>query len=359
MSNLFQDLNYTVGNEDSEIEFSLFKKNAAHVLMVAGSGARIAPLLSKFPENLDVVDTSEEQLFLSELRVETLRVLSTKEYLGFWGYPPEDVPSSERKALFEKIRLSPGAEKYFRVLFEKNRWECILYFGKWEKTFALLSRITRLFVGRAGTRLFDFSESDEYFSYYKEHFPHRRFRAAVWLFGNAATFNSLMYKGAFPKKNTPETMRQFYLSAFERLFQQGPARKNFFLQLLFFGKIQYPEGLPFECREEILETARQALATTNINYMKGNVLEVIKNSKSSFDLIVLSDVPSYFSDAQEKNFLKEIFLNLAPGGLLAARYYLHVPECEIPKDLHDVTGNYQDLISREKVQMYQIKVFQK
>jgi len=64
------------------------------------------------------------------------------------------------------------------------------------------------------------------------------------ILGNAAVFNALLYKGHFPKKNIPGSILSFYDDAFTRLFSQGPARENFFLQMVFFGELKYAEGNP-------------------------------------------------------------------------------------------------------------------
>ncbi|MCM2281509.1 MAG: BtaA family protein, partial [Bdellovibrionaceae bacterium] len=82
----FDDLNYTLSNEDTRIEHGLLKKGADHVFSIAGSGARVLPLIAKHPKNLNVIDMSQEQLYLNELRLAAAQELTYEEFLFFIGY---------------------------------------------------------------------------------------------------------------------------------------------------------------------------------------------------------------------------------------------------------------------------------
>ncbi|NBW81737.1 DUF3419 family protein, partial [bacterium] len=72
----FNTLNYSLANEDTALELGILPEQRRHVLSVAGSGARVLPLFAKSPQRLTCVDLSQEQLFLTELRIESARVLS-------------------------------------------------------------------------------------------------------------------------------------------------------------------------------------------------------------------------------------------------------------------------------------------
>ena len=45
----FNQLNYTLGNEDTSLELAILPERVGHVFSVAGSGGRVVPLLAKFP----------------------------------------------------------------------------------------------------------------------------------------------------------------------------------------------------------------------------------------------------------------------------------------------------------------------
>lgn len=357
--NYFNNLNYTLGNEDSSFEYEVLPTNVNHVFSVAGSGSRVLPLLAKKPKKLTCVDTSYEQLYLTELRIESLRTLDYENFLAFWGYPPKSLSPLDRKKAFESINLTPKANNFLRQTFEENHWDSLLYTGRWERTFVKLSRVNRLFTGKKGAKLFEYKTSPEYFNYFKNYFPHLAWKLTVLLLGNAAVFNTLLYKGHFPKKNIPGSLHSFYINSFNKLFNQGPARNNFLLQLLFFGKLLFPEGNPVECNQKIFLLAKEGLKQSSISYIHGEFIEEAVNSSEPIDFISFSDVPSYFSGDTEIKFLKKIHSNLSPGCLLVIRNYLHIPEEAETKGYEDITKQYKNLIAKEKIQMYVISVLKK
>lgn len=79
-------LNYTLANEDTGFEYSFLKPDSEHIVSVAGSGSRVFPFLAKNPKKVSCIDLSLNQLRLTELRVESTRLLSFAEFQAFWGY---------------------------------------------------------------------------------------------------------------------------------------------------------------------------------------------------------------------------------------------------------------------------------
>lgn len=355
----FDNLNYTLGNEDSSLEYDLLPKNTENVLAIAGSGSRILPLLAKHPKKLTCVDTSTKQLYITELRVETLKSLEYDKFLAFWDYPPYSLAPKDRKKVFKSLNLSRAANSFLSNLFKENKWGTPLYLGKWEKTFITLSKINKFITGKKASDLFYQKSTKQYFSYLKNCFPHKTLSFVVFILGNASVFNALLYKGRFPKKNFPETLPKFYLNAFNRLFNQGHARNNFFLQLLFFGKLIFPEGNPIECNKKIFSLAKEGIRKAQISYIQGDIVNVVSKIINPIDFISFSDVPSYFAGEVEKNYLQDIYPYLSARSLMVIRYYLHLPNETIMKGYKDVSASYENLISHEKIQMYLVKILRK
>src|SRR5690242_14647125 len=133
----FFGLNYTLANEDSSFEHSLLKPGMNHICSIAGSGGRVIPLLMATPKRLTSCDVSQDQLYLTELRIESIRNLDHLEYLQFWSYPSFSCSAELRKTLFQKIAfpllgpelqvLSLEAREYFIRFFEMTDWSTILY----------------------------------------------------------------------------------------------------------------------------------------------------------------------------------------------------------------------------------------
>jgi S-adenosylmethionine-diacylglycerol 3-amino-3-carboxypropyl transferase len=353
----FNKLNYTLANEDTSMELGIFPTGMEHLVSVAGSGGRVLPLLAKQPRRVTCVDLSQEQLWLTELRFESARELSHREFLAFWGYPPFAAEPARRRELFEKIQLSPPARQFLEALFGENQWESILYLGKWERTFGKLSAANRTLIGQNGIGLFTALTDSEHRSYLKTRFPHRTWSLVLGLLGNANVFNSLLYKGHFPKKNIPGSSYQFYKTAFDRLFEQGPARENFFLQMMFFGRVLFAEGCPVECDQEVFELVKRGLAKAEVRYVRGNIVEEAERSPVPISALSFSDVPSYFSGSTEKRFMQAIRPKMAPGGLVVIRSYLRVPEGTDLQGYEDVTSKFSKAIQAEKTQMYKVDIY--
>lgn len=355
----FHSLNYTIGNEDASLELAVMPEGVRHAFVVAGSGSRVIPLLSKSPKCITCVDSSQEQLSLVELRIASLKMLDHQNFLAFWGYPSHSMSPIKRAAIFENLELSNPVRQNTELLFQKNNWGSLLYVGRWEKTFKKLSKVNRLIVGDRGLGIFSCKTKAEQKNYLKMRFPQRAWAFSVFLLGNAVVFNTLLYKGSFPQKNIPQSMYAFYLERFKYLFEQDVVRKNYFLQLLFFGRLQFPEGLPIECDQGIYLKAKEGLRKAKITHICNDVIKEVERSSTPIDFLSLSDVPSYLHPPREQEFLQEIKKNIATGGIIVNRYYLRIPTDLKTYGYQEITDNYKEAISKEKIQMYSFGVYKK
>jgi S-adenosylmethionine-diacylglycerol 3-amino-3-carboxypropyl transferase len=227
--------------------------------------------------------------------------------------------------------------------------------GKWERTFAVLAKINRFLLGGNFDRIFTFTTIDEQKKFYHESFPHFRWRLVLFLLGNKALFNALLYKGDFIQKNLPLSHFQYYHSAFERLLTTDLASKSFFLHLCFYGKINSELGNPIEAGQEIYKGLVNS--TSNIMYSAEDFLTHLKTGINRYDFLSLSDVPSYFSGGNEAQFMQMIRPGLNPGAIVVNRYYLRQPVCDLSGYL-EITDDFKELLALEKVQMYVIKIYQ-
>jgi S-adenosylmethionine-diacylglycerol 3-amino-3-carboxypropyl transferase len=180
----------------------------------------------------------------------------------------------------------------------------------------------------------------------------------LMLMGNATFFNTVLYRGNFVRKNIPEGYFEFYSSAFKRLFANGLTRENFFLQICFLGRLVYPEGNPLEVHPDVYPATQAALKNeTQIELAQSDVLSFAGKTQERYDFVSLSNVPSYFSGASERNYLQTLTRCLNPGALVVVRCYLRVPEGTDTSGFVDVSHEYQELAAKEKMQMYRILVY--
>jgi S-adenosylmethionine-diacylglycerol 3-amino-3-carboxypropyl transferase len=346
MQSYFQDLNYTMANEDTTLEYQIAEQENSHsILTVGGSGSRSLPFLALPIKELRIVDVSADQLKFIEIKLESIRQLTRSECIALWT--SEDYV--ERRDLFNKLKLANELKEFFNYHLEHNQQIPPLYWGKWERTFKTFSKITSLlFPLKVRKELFDSTEAHQF---YEEHIEGIRWEMLLKIVGNKAIFNSLLYKGNFIKKNSPLSYFEYYQEAFQRLFRLDIKRSHF-LQLCFHGKVIHNEALPIEFSTELFEKIKYS----NISpvYEQGSIFN--RSSTEKYDLISLSDVPSYLSGELEKKYLQSLKPCLNSGGLIINRFYLRHPEGSDLKDFEHVTLDYSNIISRELVQMYEVQI---
>jgi S-adenosylmethionine-diacylglycerol 3-amino-3-carboxypropyl transferase len=356
----FNSLNYTLANEDTTLEMRVLPESARHVLAVAGSGARVLPLLARMPDKVTCVDLSREQLLLTELRFASARSLRREDYLCFWGYPPRLVSPDFRKRVFSDLEISRDCREFFEALFLRSGWNSLLYTGRWETTFAKISKLCQTLLGKDALRIFEAKNFNEHMLFMSREFSQVRWNTLVFLIGNSTFFNALLYKGHFPQKNVPGSHRRYYKDAFNRIFAGGIPRENFFLQLTLLGKILFEEGNPVECESGVYEKIQSGLKNAKVIYRLGNVVDVVSESAvDPIDFVSLSDVPSYFDEKTSRDFLQTMARGLNDGAWVVARYYLRVINWMSREGFIRVNESFAKEIEEEKTQMYHIDIFRK
>lgn len=347
--NYFQSLNYSMANEDTTLEYELGKAmGAKNILTVGGSGSRALPFLALPLEQLTIVDVSADQLLLIELKLETIRQLSHADALSFWT----DESLEIRNTIFRKLKLADKFSEFYKFHTESNPDSPPLYWGKWEKTFQTFAKLTKvLFSEKVREGLFTASNPYEY---YQKHIKGMKWNLLLKIVGNKAMFNSLLYKGSFIKKNSPLSYFDYYFQAFDRLFNLD-VKKSHFMQLCFCGKVLFPEALPIEFSPEIFKKIKASKIEPS--YQQGSVFERKEDIK--YDLISLSDVPSYLSGDIEKNYIQSLSSNIALNGVIVNRFYLRITENTDESGYQNVTKDYRSLTAQELVQMYMVQILKK
>lgn len=350
----FDHLNYGLGEEDTTVELKLMPHDARHVLVVAGSGSRVMPLLARQPRRVTCVDVSSQQLALTECRLAALRAMERCEYMAFLGYPPRVCAAHERAAALASLPVSSNARDQLRRLFARTAWKPPIYAGRFEKMMRRLSRINRALTGSRAAGIFDTSSLEEQQRYFREHFPQRAWRAVLFLLANSTVLNSILYRGQFPRKNVPGRTRAIYEAIFRRLLYEQPVRESFFLQLAFLGELRFAEGNPVECDEGVFASAKRGTATVDFRLQHGDVFAVAGATDTPIDFVSLSDVPSFLRDEPAKNYLQLLKPHLAPNAIVVARGHLRVVS-PASTGYDDLGAQYRDLFATEKTQLWTIQ----
>ena len=354
MSDYFERLNYALGDEDTALEFAILPPRARHVVGVAGSGGRLLPLLARNPARMTCIDVSAPQLAFTRLRVALLEQTDYTSFMDFMGYHPGVLPS-RRQSILEQLDLPRVDRHWLAEFFQTRHWQAPIYMGAFEQTLQRLAKVNRLFTGGAGREIFQCCDLGEQSDYYRTGFPLRRWRAVISLLGNAAVLNSLLYKGSFPPNNLGISSRAAYLDIFHTLFNTQIVRESFFLQMLFFGELRYPEGFPLECDPRIFKRAREAIQQCELRIVQADIIDCAAKH-TDVDFVSLSDVPSFMPQVAGTSVLQRLRPSLAEEALLVMRGHLHIvqPDCA---GFCDITAQYQDAIAREKTQLWRVQVY--
>jgi len=354
----FTGINYSMANEDTSLEYKMMETlKPKSILSVCGSGGRALPLIHPDAESLICVDLSQEQLWLLELRQQTISSLSFQDFLKFWGYPPyfKERFTEDRQEIFEALTLTTSCQSYFYKIFNGLRWQSLLYTGKWEQTFITLSKIAKRVLGPHCERLFEFETLEAQKAYLENEFPQNRWAFILAIVGNKTLFNALLYKGSFVKKNIKETYYQFYAKVFQHLMTEDVARNSFFLQLCLLGEIRYDSGRTIEGRRDAFQRMKDGLnGKLKLSTENMDLIQAIEKHEN-IDFVSMSDVPSYFGGKLEKDFLQRTRSHLSPGGVVVIRSYLRIPEAD-RSGYTDITKDFQQEILKEKVGVYHIEV---
>ena len=338
-----------MANEDTTMEYKLAETlGSKNILTVGGSGSRALPFLALPLNQLRIVDVSPDQILLIQLKLETIRQLSHSDAIIFWT--SSDI--TQRNNILKKLKLEDTLEAFYQFQSNTNPQSAPLYWGKWEKTFQTFSKITQ-FLFSEKTREGLFSSSNPY-EFYKARIKGFRWNLLLKIVGNKAMFNSLLYKGSFIIKNSPLSYFDFYSQAFERLFKLE-IKKSHFLQLCFCGKVLHNEALPIEFDPEIFEKVKAS--KINPTYQQGSIFE--RHEETQYDLISLSDVPSYLSGSLEQNYIQILAKNVALSGVVVNRFYLRASENTNLSGFQDITNDHQLIIQKELVQMYEVQLLKK
>lgn len=357
----FKNLNYTMSNEDTQLEYDLLPHGTAHVLCIAGSGSRVLPLFAKQPKQISISDYSIEQLALTKTRIETVRCLEHPEFLAFWGYPSQKIMEPhERQEIFYKLEINDIEKEIMSSIFKSNEWKPLLYSGSYEKMIIKLSKIIQKILGEKHiNKLKNLEDHYQFKNYLKNEFPRLRWKLLISVLGNSTMLNALLYKGNHPKKNIDISYSKYYNQMFEKLFSLFTPKESFFLQLLLFNEIIDIKHAPLETNKQIYLKMKEGINNCRINFYQGDLFSNIEKFDTNIDFVSFSDILSYFPEELEEIYLQRIKKKLNSKALTIHRYYFHINRNLDTTGYTKLTKTFPILINKEKTQIYIIDIYQR
>ncbi|MEK2646555.1 DUF3419 family protein [Bdellovibrio sp. BCCA] len=359
----FSDLNYTLSNEDTRIEFDLLPEGAERVFSIAGSGARCLPLIAKNPKYLDVIDMSVSQLYLCELRLQAMKTLTYEEYLFLMGYRGALQGGSDsgddREVLFNKLTLSAEAKSYWVERKEGWKPHGFILLGRWESHFQKLGYLFREVLQCDFSKVFEAQSLNEQVELYEKYWPKIRWNSFIRVAASEYVFNKFLYKGHFSGKSEHKTEQrspsQFIMEEFSRIFKTQLVRKNYFMQILFLGRIAYEEGLPLEAHQHVVEAVKKS--KTEIRYLNGNLLEHLP--QHPYDFISLSDTISYLDGKDANQILQKLSKETKSGSQMVIRSFMRAPTAIDVTGWKALADKDQWAQNKDGTGVYQFHIFMK
>lgn len=360
----FSDLNYTLANEDTSVEYRLLPEKMDRVFCIAGSGSRVLPLIARHPKSIDVVDMSPSQLYLTELRYQAAKAMSYEEWLFFLGYrgglqKGGRMGGDDRVELFERIELSPESKRYWRERQEGWRPRGFILLGRWEGHFQILGRIFREYLRCDFTPIFEAQDLNEQVDLWDLHWPKLRFSAFLKVAASEYVFNRFLYKGHFAGSDRNRTESRspsvFLEEEFRRLFHTQLARKSYFLQVLFLGRIRYEEGLPLEAHEYIYDAIRAS--PTKLKFHSGNLLDFLP--EAPWDFVSLSDTVSYLAPDDANSILGLLPAEAKSGSHVVIRSFMKAPTAIDSTGWEELTDVQEEAWKTDVTGVYRFHIYRK
>lgn len=352
------DLFSPISSEDSQVEVLLAQEfQRKKGLFYAGNGFRSLSSLSANFDHISIFSRQVSELYLIELQAETYRKLSYQDFLFFWGLPPygERRRGRKRERLFLQFELTADAKNTFMDLYSERSWEPLQLTGLVSDPFVKLHQVIRLTLGKEYDEIFKFDSLKEQRDFYEKGFPHKKWKLALKLLSNSEILNKFLSPQGRSLKSL-QSPYEFFEQTFDHLFKSGLARENFFLQLCFYGRVIYSEGLPYEAQRETFHKIKKHLEQPDsLTLLCESDLEHFNTQR--YDYISLGNA---YSDKEELvHEIDQKFTHLlSDDGLLSHRVSFNSQVSRLRK-LRNITKKNSSLIKKDKTPMHRFSLYQK
>lgn len=346
---------YSHVNEDCRPERAALDRSGSNtVVAIAGSGERLIGLLDAAQlETAWAIDNNPEALFLTELKLQALKLLEPREYLLFvQGKHPENME--------QYAAIRPQLSKPCRKYWDENAHALktgILHIGAFERFLARLRPLLRICLGEGFLEVIRGKSS-----FSAPRFPALRWRFLRWLFSLRWVYLLMgNFDPAFIGKNA---RLRVIPAALHQSLVQGTANRSFMMHLIFFGNFtQMPEdALPPSMQLDVLKEIRHRLNSGHlkVHYRCSDLLESLQTLETGYHpFFSFSDILSF----EDQHYLRECIQRVfgkQPNAVIAARAFVRNRFLEgQPEDYRKLWPMMEiiDETAMESTGMYQVLVF--
>ena len=343
---------YSHVNEDNRIERQLLDASAyTEVVAIAGSGERVLALLDSITCNsFTVVDVNAEALFLFQLKLATLEVLSVEQYLQFCGHLP--AKKEKRVQWYQQVepKLSLCCRKYWQRNISSVE-KGIFNAGQFERFLHRLRPAVNLFLGKNFQAIFSGTAP------LSKQFPNKR-----WKFINHLFSLRWIYRAAGNKDvafiSPDADIKQIPL-ALNKMIYSSRSAFSFIIHLVFKGHLRdmRSEDLPPSLQTEVLQSIKDKLLTSSLRiaFHQVDLLSYVKQAYQSSESSVfysISDILSF-----ENHYYLEELLSLTARNknMIVWRTFLRNRSARITRiSINNQLLTLEDHSCMESTGMYQV-----
>lgn len=324
--------NFGISQDDALSENAALRIDSKdHLLCVASAGEVPLNILAMNNVKIDAVDISQNQINLCKLKLAAIQTLEPREAASFLGFL--DSTSEKRSQYYEKVsRQLDNKEKDF---WENNFFAIEkgpIRVGRFEKYIRVFSKIGILIIGRK--RLLDLFEIDSIEDqriYFDENIANRKLKLLFRI-----AFNPKIYK----KRGMDESglqhsgnrdIAQYFFEKFRSFCTGTLARKNYYLQLTFFGKVLFEEAFPEYLQEKgVLNIRRNS---EELLFLHKSFYQILSEShEGKYNKFALSNIGDWMTEKEFQDLLILISHKAKDRSLILTRYiHLNHP---IPKEIN-------------------------
>jgi S-adenosylmethionine-diacylglycerol 3-amino-3-carboxypropyl transferase len=275
------------------------------------------------------IDANPNQNHLLRLKMKALQRLEYTDYAAFIGL----FPGSERSRLAVLGELSKDLPEETRPWIWRGREAIlrgILYQGRWERFYRLVSKLAHLMRGRAIDRLFSFNELEEQRRFVREQWDCFWWRRTFDLLCSTGVSRWFLGDPAY-YAHVDVSVGQFLYGRMKASLERTLARNNFMLSLVFRGRLS-EEDLPPHLTPAGFETIRGRLDRIRIE-TRDLISYVEAEDSPCFSRFSLSDVPSFLTQGSFARLLHALPRRASPAARGVIRQFL--TRQRVPAELGD------------------------
>ncbi|RPH89961.1 MAG: DUF3419 family protein [Calditrichaeota bacterium] len=323
--------NFGVSQDDAMSEYrALDIQTDDHLLCIASAGEVPLNLAALKDIDIDAVDISPTQLYLSRLKWRAALHLEPIEAAQLIGYMP--ISTEKRRHLYRHLEVHLDDQE--RAFWRENAHVFQLgpiHYARFEQYIKKFSGIGLMILGKKKllrlVEIDDVSTRQEYFD---------RFLASRLL---KKIFTLAFHPKIYRKRGMAEeglvhsgerNIADFFFSRFRDFCTMNPPRKNPHFQLSFFNRVLFPEALPeFLSSDGVLQVRKNA---DRLHFHRAAYTDFLQEkSVGRYNKFALSNLSDWMTTVEFIALYNTIAEKAAPASKALVRYIHYAPP--IPENL--------------------------